>query len=283
MLQTILFIYTKPSEWKFVKSAFTPALPSIPLVFSSVHEARDCLRSYMCSLYHRMLTSQFRDPEDPELATSRASQLSADHPNEWSLSFKSFIAAQKEKISPREQKVAILLEIQHITATILASAGPFNQETIFDSFEEVFSQIIALASRLLVSNTSDRSSDEGRSPFPTFDMGILPHLYFVTSRCRHPLLRRQALDLLRRGPRQEGVWHRDMLANIGERIMNMEEKGCDKVQSSIDILVSMRLSVINVTIDSAQRTVMLRCCRQEPGQEKIKEVIHELVVNWEKG
>lgn len=107
-------------------------------------------------------------------------------------------------------------------------------------------------------------------------MGILPHLYFVSSRCRHPLLRRQVLRLLCQGSRQEGIWHRDMLASIAERIIDMEERNCEGAQSAEEIPAGARLTVINATIDSVRRTVILHCCRQEVGQENI-EVIHELV------
>jgi hypothetical protein len=273
MLQTILFINTKPREWKFVESAFTPALPLIPTAFSCIEEAKNCLDSCMCSLSHRMLTAQFRDLEDLEVDTGPTAQLSASPLNEWLLSFKSFLIVEEQNIS---QKAAILLEIQYITATILASAGPSAQETIFDLFEEAFSRIIALASRLLLTDDSESSPGEDRSPIPAYDMGILPHLYFVTARCRHPSLRRQALHLLRRGPRQEGIWHRDMLANIGERIMSIEENGRRGAERSAEIPATARLSVINATIDSTQRKVMLHCCRQEV-REEVREVIHELV------
>jgi len=275
MLQTLLFVHTKPGEWKFVKPAFTPALPSIPSVLRSVDEARDCLDSCMCSLYHGMLTSQLQSLGDTSLDTSPASQLSANTLGTWSRSFRAFMTERNEELSTREQRVAILLEIQHITATILASAGPSSQEMIFDSFEVAFSQIIALASRLLISSTSGHSLEVEQPLIPAFDMGILPHLYLVSSRCRHPLLRRQALRLLRQGPRQEGIWHRDMLASIAQRVINMEERNCDGAQSA-EIPASARLTVINATIDSARRTVILHCCWQEAGQENI-EVVHELV------
>ncbi|KAH8797059.1 hypothetical protein F5882DRAFT_23046 [Hyaloscypha sp. PMI_1271] len=276
MLQTLLFVHTKPGEWKFVKPAFTPALPSIPSVLRSVDEARDCLDSCMCSLYHGMLTSQLQSLGDSDLDTGPASQLSATTLGTWSRSFRAFMTERKEELSTREQRVAILLEIQYITATILASAGPSSQEMIFDSFEVAFSRIIALASRLLISSTSGHSLEVEQPLIPAFDMGILPHLYLVSSRCRHPLLRRQALRLLRQGPRQEGIWHREMLASIAQRVINMEERNCEGAQSAEEIPASARLTVINATIDSARRTVILHCCWQEAGQENI-EVVHELV------
>lgn len=275
MLQTFLFVHTKPREWKFVKSSFTPRLPSIPPVFRSLNEARDCLDSCMCSLYHGMLTSQFQVLEHTDLDPNLSPELHANPLDAWLKSFRNFTAEQNENLSIREQNVSILLEIQHITATVLASAGPSSQESIFDSFEEEFSRTIVLASRLLMSSTPEDSLEGDQSPFPTFDMGILPHLYFVASRCRDPLLRRQALHLLRQGPRQEGIWQRDMLASIAERVMNIEERGCEWVQSSLDITASARLTLMNATIDFVERTVMLHCCRQESGNEI--HIIHESV------
>lgn len=272
MLQIILFIDTKPHEWKFINPAFTPALPLVTPMFRSVDEARDCLDRCTCSLYHRMISSQFRELEEHEVDTNPLSQLTTNPLDEWEMSFESFMTKESGNLSPREQKVAVLLEIQHITATILGTAGPSSEETIFDCFEEEFSRIIELAYLL----TAD-ASEEQRSPIPTFDMGILPHLYFVASRCRHPLLRRKALELLRRGPRQEGIWSRDMLAGIGERIMGMEEKLCGSVESSMDIKASARLTVINASIDSTRGTVVLHCCRQEAGGCGVRDVIHELV------
>jgi hypothetical protein len=218
-----------------------------------------------------MISSQFRELEEHKVDANPLSQLTTNPLDEWKISFECFMTKESGNLSPREQKVAVLLEIQHITATILASAGPSSEETIFDCFEEEFSRIIELAYRI-----NANASEEQRSSIPTFDMGILPHLYFITSRCRHPLLRREALSLLRRGPRQEGIWNRDMLAGIAQRIMGMEEKICGSVESSMDILASARLTVINASIDSTRRIVVLHCCRQEAEGCGARDVIHEL-------
>jgi hypothetical protein len=144
MLQTILFVHTKPHERKFITSSFTPELPSIPSLFSSVEEARDCLNGCMCSLYHVQITSQFVGLENnsPESSTNSASQ--SNPLDEWLLAFKSFMAEQLGKLSPREKNAAILLEIQQTTGSILAAATAFDQETIFDSFEEAFRGLLLL-------------------------------------------------------------------------------------------------------------------------------------------
>lgn len=272
MLQTILFVDTQPAEWKFVASTFTPELPSIPCVFKSVEEARDCLNSCMC-LYHKTLSSQFHSLEERDVPSGAASQLGTDPLAEWSRSFKSFMFEAGPRLSTRDWNAALLIEAQHITASILAVSGPSSQETIFDRFEEEFSQILALSSRLLTTQIPEPNF----SSLPAFDMGILPQLYFVASRCRHPSIRRQALQILRQGPRQEGIWYREMPANIAERLMYLEEMDCEDPQRSEDIPANTRLPVINAKIDSARRIVNLHCSRQQLAEEGKTNVIHELV------
>ncbi|TVY15872.1 Sterol uptake control protein 2 [Lachnellula arida] len=274
-LQTILFVQARPQEWKFVIPSFTPELPSIPLAFGSLEEARASLDGCMCSLYHGMLASQFQGLDNNLQEIAKAPTSQHDPLEEWALAYKRFMENQIGRLSPSERNAATLLEIQQITGSIIAATMPVSQETVFDSFDQSFAQVITLATQLLCSN-DEQHADPEPPLFPAFEMGIIPHLYFAASRCRDPSLRRQALYLLRLGPRQEGIWHRDVLAGIAERIISMEEVGCQNAQSSADIPGSARLSMLNTTIDSARCTVTLHCCRQQ-SEEGIGYVMYELV------
>ena len=277
MLQTILFIDTKPREWQFITPAFTPTIPLIPSVFGSIEEARDSLDRCMCSLFHRELTSVLQSLQCSEihrLPIGPVSQPSSGPFHQWLLAFKSFMTNPDAMLSSNERKAAILLEIQQITGSILVSTGVSSQETIFDSFEYSFSQIVALASCLMTDK--DEVPQDPQLLCPTFDMGILPPLYFVASRCRHPSIRRQALRLLRKGPSQEGIWHNMMLSNIAERIVDIEEADCTP-RSSADIPATARLSVLNATIHSAERIVVLHYCRQQVQASEKPRVLHTSV------
>ena len=112
-----------------------------------------------------MISSQFQELEEREVDANPLSQLTPNLLDEWEISFASFMMKEKGNLSTREQKVAVILEIQHITATILGAAGPSSEETIFDCFEKEFSRIIELAYLL----TADGSKEQ-TSPIPTFDM-----------------------------------------------------------------------------------------------------------------
>ncbi|KAG5946176.1 hypothetical protein E4U53_006617 [Claviceps sorghi] len=60
---------------------------------------------------------------------------------------------------------------------------------------------------------------------PSFaaDLGIVPPLYVVATKCREPRLRRRAIQLLRSSARREGMWDSELAAKIGEWVMHIEE------------------------------------------------------------
>ena len=68
-------------------------------------------------------------------------------------------------------------------------------ETVNDNYLHDFEAIVHQAASLHSSATISH-----RSSFPPFDFGIAPTLYFVATRCRHPVVRRRATFLLRAIP-----------------------------------------------------------------------------------
>ena len=279
MLQTILFVDTKPQEWRFMTPIFTPAMPSITLEFTSVEDARDTLDSCLFSFFHGALVSRVQGKEYEEMPESPTNF--ASHPGggclyRWKLAFAAFMSSQNTTLSPSEQQAAIILEMLYIASFVLASVGIFDQEIIIlDQFEQSFSRIVALANRF-ISNMGDMCLDP-EPPYLVFDMGILPPLYSVASHCRHRTIRREAIRLIRNGPTEEGIWNNSMLSNVAQRIMDLEEKGLKSVLDSVDAPPGARLSVLNATINSAQRKVALECGRwPSEGQGKMQ-VVHESV------
>ncbi|KAG5985519.1 hypothetical protein E4U54_006005 [Claviceps lovelessii] len=72
---------------------------------------------------------------------------------------------------------------------------------------------------------SGRRYHSSRRIKPSFsaDLGIVPPLYVVATKCREPRLRRQAIQLLRSSARREGMWDSELAANIGQWVMHIEE------------------------------------------------------------
>ncbi|MCJ1308043.1 hypothetical protein MMC25_001693 [Agyrium rufum] len=63
------------------------------------------------------------------------------------------------------------------------------------------------------------------APFFTFEMGIICPLYLLAIKCRHPRIRREACDLLKRSTRREGLWNAAAMGAVAERLIEVEEQG----------------------------------------------------------
>lgn len=62
---------------------------------------------------------------------------------------------------------------------------------------------------------------------PSFsaDLGIVPPLFVVATKCRDPWLRRQAIQLLKSSARREGMWDSELTSNIATWVLQLEEHG----------------------------------------------------------
>ena len=89
-----------------------------------------------------------------------------------------------------------MLELSHVTATIMLATNLSNDETDFDRFVPNFDRIVDLAECLLAISTSRFS----------IDIGAVSLLYYVAMKSRHPTIRRKAIALLVAAPCREGVW-----------------------------------------------------------------------------
>lgn len=76
-------------------------------------------------------------------------------------------------------------------------------------------------------NSGPRIKDKAQirilQPSFSADLGIVPPLYVVATKCRDPNLRRQAIHILRSSARREGMWDSELTARIAEWVMLVEE------------------------------------------------------------
>jgi hypothetical protein len=92
-------------------------------------------------------------------------------------------------------------------------------ETAFDDFLPIFQTMVDCAGRIVAPK-----SKESRPVF-IFETRVIPQLFFVATKCRHPVIRRQAISLLRTGAEVENTWKADTLADIAEWVVGTEESG----------------------------------------------------------
>ncbi|KAF7561658.1 hypothetical protein G7046_g2480 [Stylonectria norvegica] len=114
--------------------------------------------------------------------------------------------------------------------------------------------------------------DGDQNPVFHLELGAVPVLFIIISQCRHPVVRRQAIDLLKRSQVQEGVWSSELTGKVAQRVLDLEEAGITVRQPS-DIPAERRISSVAVHLEEGHRratvmytapTVYLRRLRGQP-------------------
>ncbi|KAH6636943.1 hypothetical protein F5144DRAFT_201585 [Chaetomium tenue] len=172
----------------------------------------------------------------------------------WSQAFDHILASRTAPgVSSQEKAAIAVLKMFQIMSKILFLMTFSDSEMHFDNFTPYFKGIIDLA--LEVVGDEERRAAARRCPDGTFcrhqdrcepdifggheyaarhikpsfsaDLGIVPPLYVVATKCREPHIRRQAIQLLRSSARREGMWDSELTARIGIWIAETEEEDVD--------------------------------------------------------
>lgn len=179
----------------------------------------------------------------------------------WSQAFDHILASRTAPgVSSQEKAGIAVLKMFQIMGKILFMMTFSDSEMHFDKFIPLFQTIVDLA--LEVVGDEERRAAARRCPDPGFcrhrlqqqdhsragpdifggheyaarhikpsfsaDLGIVPPLYVVATKCREPRIRRQAIQLLRSSARREGMWDSELAARIGMWIAEVEEEGEDE-------------------------------------------------------
>jgi hypothetical protein len=108
------------------------------------------------------------------------------------------------------------LLMYHNVAIIWLSTYLSNVQVAFDYYNDRFENIVHYADTIITLG--------GTQPSFTFEMGVIPPLYFVATKCRDPAIRRRVLSLLKKAPRRESSWSAIPTARIVEKVIVMEEE-----------------------------------------------------------
>ncbi|KAJ5774725.1 hypothetical protein N7457_009621 [Penicillium paradoxum] len=111
------------------------------------------------------------------------------------------------------------LLVYHAAASIFVACSLTQHETIYDAYLLDFRCIID--NSILVLNTLLRPNG-APSPF-TFEMGVGLPLYLTATKCRHPILRRRALQLLQQAPPVQGFYKCPPGIALAGHLMALEE------------------------------------------------------------
>ena len=281
LVQAVMFFDEHMISEHLFDERLSPPIPPVPDSFSSIGEARDCLHMLVCTMTHQSMSTYFAGSQSKPHTSG---QKNSWHFERWAVNpcirpvftFNDDILIQYNlafaklrknavHLDKKQRRAFASLEIMRLGVQIIHGAGQQRSEMAFDLYLSHFKQIVKLANMTLIGRDLEHSR--------CMDIERLPPLYLAARSCRDPILRREAIVLLRVSDKQEGVWDGRMLASLTEYMMNLEEIDLTEVRSSGDVPVTSRLKIQKAVINSASRTIEASFARGQSlsgGQEVIE-------------
>lgn len=254
-------------------------MQSIPPAFSSLSEARDSLIFHWHRLARPTNEEYFDDKTSLDffIGWQEKHESSDNIFGQWSAVFDAFLKTHGRSLPDSDKKGVAMLKTQKEIGFMSIQLGRtyFEDQTLWDQFLPLFHKIISLASEIL-----DYDSKSRRYPTFSLDMGIVGPLYEVASRCRDPVLRRNAISLLKSRCMQEGVWNSILTAKVAERLVEIEEEGLGEVKSCHDVPDWARLSYVAPVFDPAGRKVVVKFMRIGSAPNDAVRPMVEEVFEW---
>jgi hypothetical protein len=95
-------------------------------------------------------------------------------------------------------------------------------------------------------------------PYFTMSSGVVSSLYLCGTRCRDPVVRRKASDLLQYGIRREGIWHSLLCSKIVDVVMRTEEDNALRMKDMASAGSNSEHASDNMITSSSQIPEMAR-------------------------
>ncbi len=182
--------------------------------FCTLEDARSILFALM-GRCHGFITSADKADSLQDLMPQQQVWLS--ELNKWYSTF-----AKLQCRSSREICASSNLLMYYNIAFVWLSTKLSPSEAAFDNYYQQFENVIHHADIVIASH-------DHQPPF-LFEMGVLPPLYFVISKCRHPIIRRKALALTKKAPGRECLWTASPMVENLERVVALEEENNGRFQ-----------------------------------------------------
>ncbi|CZR60948.1 uncharacterized protein PAC_10844 [Phialocephala subalpina] len=212
-----------PLIWDIHKAWHLPIPESFP-DYPTAQRCWDFLMDRALQFYRR---TQFNKAYAPSACDS-ASQIDKQYTiytQQLATFAKAFKLILDEAIDPDgtilNAPALVVSLYQRCTAIMLATIQS-DSEMLYDAYLADF-QYITRTCTLLVG--SEDTLQLPRNRRFSFEAGIIPPLHVVATKCRDPIVRREAIDILFSSPRQEGMWDGVLSARIARWIASCEEEG----------------------------------------------------------
>lgn len=251
-------VHSPGSDGASSASSPPPDQSAMPVRFDSIHEARVAWDK-LCERIFKFTETMFNHVQNRVMGILPTSlrQYGVRFKREiemWSDAFEPILTSRTGPgVSSQEKAGIAVLKMSQIMAQILFLMTFSDNEMQFDAFTAQFKAIVDLATEVV--GDEERRAAAKRCPDlmfcshmkrnhhphghgdmfgaaytarhikPSFsaDMGIVPPLFVVATKCRNPVIRRQAIQLLRSSSRREAMWDSELTARIAMWIAEIEE------------------------------------------------------------
>ena len=233
--QTFLLQDMKASRAFFNKYDLNWAEPKVPETFADLFAARDVIHDIMQYLWY-----QTQLANGPLFANTAAFKKVSHFMTRWNLAFKaSFQQLDDRSWSP--WKAAAALQV-HFTALQLALHSEALDSLLYwDLFNGKVKWIIDTCNKII---TEGPPPSKEPGSLWLYDFCLNPPLLLTATNCRHPKLRRKAINLLRvqhLWDAKDEPWDSCWTAKLSEMVMNVEEEGLRNIASAEDVPESHRI------------------------------------------
>ena len=246
VLARLAFQYSMrhPSSCRFEGFKFPPAENGIPEFifpdqFNDLRQANACFENLNRHLYLQYACQTQGQEHDP-LVHADLIPLSLRHLQRWAILLDSFIQKCKFTLGDEDWRAIAYLKMHHIQSRIVVQTTPYKEETVFDRYTTDFTALNEHAAEF-VRLTAKADCCKSVPRVFTIEPHIVRTLHLVSIHCRHPSVRREAVQLLRNYNVQEGPWGGLMCAAVSERCRVIEERGLGEVKECSDLPESARI------------------------------------------
>jgi hypothetical protein len=193
----------------------------LPLVFRTVNEARDESFRIMNACVGLISTSASNKYSNTISTEQRQEQARLKiRLQQWKNALDDFL--KRETLASMEFKSAKMLKAQNLASYIWLASCLSPEETQYDQFTKEFEEIVDLSEDITDIEVEYLCSSVGRFQF---DMGLLPVLHLVGSKCRWPHVRRRAMNILVAHRWREGLFDTYRSYRYIRSVMAVEDAG----------------------------------------------------------
>ncbi|KAH9204615.1 hypothetical protein DL95DRAFT_319114 [Leptodontidium sp. 2 PMI_412] len=214
-----------PLKWD-VQNAWSDPIPAAPFKdIPSAHLCWDSIMDRALSFYRRINFNQNYYPflQDSVENVRDEQAMFLQQLNDFRICFTPIL---EESLTSKPDEianpVALLISIYWRLVRMLLDSLLSETEMIYDNYFPDFEYIVKTCNQLASSPSTVYLQDSSRF---SLEVGIIPALHFTATKCRDPVIRRDAIALLFAHPKEEGFYDGVLSARIGRWIAACEEDG----------------------------------------------------------